>query len=66
MGNLIRATALRGYRDVVRELGRDPDPFLARCGIPAGTGVEEDAFVPSPRASRVADEPVSLLRSRPA
>jgi AraC-like DNA-binding protein len=46
MGNLIRATALRGYRDVVRELGGDPDPFLARYGIPAGIGVEEDAFVP--------------------
>jgi hypothetical protein len=46
MGHLIRATALRGYRDVVRELGGDPDPFLARYGIPAGIGVEEDAFVP--------------------
>lgn len=46
MGNLIRATALRGYRDVVREIGGDPDVFLARYGIPAGIGVEEDAFVP--------------------
>jgi len=46
MGSLIRATALRGYRDVVRELGGDPDPFLARYGIPAGIGVEADAFVP--------------------
>ena len=46
MGNLIRATALRGYRDVVRELGGNPNPFLARYGIPRGIGVDEDAFIP--------------------
>jgi AraC-like DNA-binding protein len=46
MGNLIRASSLRGYRDVVREFGGDPDPFLARYGIPADIGIEEDAFVP--------------------
>ncbi len=46
MGNLIRSSALRGYRDVVRELGGDADVFLARYGIPAGIGVEEDSFLP--------------------
>jgi hypothetical protein len=46
MGNLIRAIALRGYRDVVRNLGGDPGPFLARYGLPAVIGLEQDEFVP--------------------
>jgi AraC-like DNA-binding protein len=45
MASLIRATNLWGYGDLVRELGRDPEPFLSRFGIPAGIEYEEDAFV---------------------
>ena len=45
MGNLIRSTALLGYRELVCELGGDPDLFLARFGIPRGVEKEDDAFI---------------------
>ena len=45
MASLIRATNLWGYGDLVRELGEDPQPFLARFGIPPGIEYQEDAFV---------------------
>jgi AraC-like DNA-binding protein len=45
MGSLIRATNLWGYGDLVRELGADPAPFLARFHIPPGIEDQEDAFV---------------------
>ncbi|MEO8814146.1 MAG: AraC family transcriptional regulator, partial [Mycobacterium sp.] len=46
MGSLIRATVLRGYPDLVRELGGDPELLLARFGIPSGVEFQEDAFIP--------------------
>ena len=45
MGSLIRATNLWGYPDLVRELGGDPKPLLARFQIPIGIEREPDAFV---------------------
>ncbi|MEV6426332.1 AraC family transcriptional regulator [Nocardia sp. NPDC051463] len=45
MGSLIRATNLWGYGDLMRELGADPAPFLARFHIPSGIEDQEDAFV---------------------
>ena len=45
MGSLIRTAALRGYGDLVRELGGDPGSFLARFGIPAGAEQQADGFV---------------------
>jgi AraC-like DNA-binding protein len=45
MGSLIRAAAMWGYPELVRELGGDPDAFLARFYIPAGAEHQEDAFV---------------------
>ena len=46
MGSLIRATNLWGYVDLVRELGGDPEPLLARFHIPPGIEHQDDAFVP--------------------
>lgn len=46
MGSVIRATVLRGYPELVRELGGDPEPFLARFGIPSGVEDQKDAFIP--------------------
>ena len=45
MGSLIRATTLWGYRELVLELGGDPQRFLARFGIPPGVEDQEDAFI---------------------
>ncbi len=45
MGSLIRASAMRGYPELVRELGGDPAVFLARFGIPVGAEQQEDAFI---------------------
>jgi hypothetical protein len=59
MGSLIRTAALRGYGDLVRELGGDPGSFLARFGIPAGAEQQADGFVavdfPVSRASTFSD-----------
>jgi AraC-like DNA-binding protein len=45
VSNLIRATAMFGYQDLVRELGADPALFLARFHIRDGIENEEDAFL---------------------
>jgi AraC-like DNA-binding protein len=45
MGSLIRSTVLWGYGDLVRELGGDPELFLARFGIAPGIERQEDAFI---------------------
>jgi len=46
MANLLRATNLWGYRDLVRDLGGDPDALLRRHGIAPGVDQQEDAFIP--------------------
>lgn len=45
MGSLIRGAALRGYGDLVRELGADPELFLSRFHIQPGVEYQEDAFI---------------------
>ena len=45
MGSLIRASAMRGYSELVRELGGDPAALLARFGLPADAEHEPDAFI---------------------
>ncbi len=45
MGSLLRTAALRGYGDLVRELGGDPEPFLTRFGIAVDAERQEDGFV---------------------
>ncbi len=45
MGSLIRATTLWGYRELVHELGGDPNEYLSRFGIARGVDEEEGAFV---------------------
>ncbi|MDX1883268.1 AraC family transcriptional regulator [Mycolicibacterium sp. 120270] len=46
MGSLIRTAALRGYDDLVRELGGDPESLLTRFGIPADAPQRDDDFIP--------------------
>jgi len=45
VGNLIRATNLWGYPELVDELGGDPAPFLRRLGIRPGIEQDTEAFV---------------------
>lgn len=45
MDTVIRAAALLGYRELVKELGADPEPFLSRFHIQPGVEYQEDAFV---------------------
>ena len=53
MGSLIRAAAMRGYPELVRELGSDPAALLARFGIPAGVERDENAFIPFAALTRM-------------
>lgn len=46
MGSLIRTAALRGYSDLVRELGGDPESLLTRFGIAVGAPQRDDDFIP--------------------
>ncbi len=43
--SLIRATSLLGYPELVRELGRDPAPLLAKAHISMRALSSQDAFV---------------------
>jgi len=45
MGNLIASSSLWGFRELVDELGGDPESFLSRFGIPPGVEQQEDAFI---------------------
>jgi AraC-like DNA-binding protein len=45
MGSTVRAAALSGYVELVRELGGEPAEFLSRFDIPAGIECQPDAFV---------------------
>ncbi|MET0474596.1 MAG: AraC family transcriptional regulator [Mycobacterium sp.] len=45
MGNFIRATTLGGYRELVRDLGGQPRPLLARFDIPRGVEDQDEAFI---------------------
>jgi AraC-like DNA-binding protein len=46
MGNLVRATALWGYDDLIKQLGGDPAALRERFGIQPGVELESDGFVP--------------------
>src|SRR5689334_24922514 len=45
MSSLIRAANLWGFPDLVRELGGDPGPLLARFHVPPGIEHVDDSFV---------------------
>lgn len=46
MGSLIRATTQWGYRELVLELGGDPDALSSRFGITLVDRHQDDAFIP--------------------
>ena len=62
MGSLIRATALLGYPELVRELGGDPAAFLTRFHIPAGAEHQEDAFISFESLTRMLEATAEELR----
>src|SRR5690348_7482777 len=55
MSSLIRAANLWGYPELVRELGGDPGPLLARFHVPPGIEHEDDAFLPFEGLARLLD-----------
>jgi AraC-like DNA-binding protein len=62
MGSLVRATAMWGYPELVRELGGDPAAFLARFHIPAGAEHQEEAFVSFASLTRMVEASAEELR----
>lgn len=46
MGSLIRATNLRGYPELVTELGGDPGALMGRFHLSPGIEHQDDTFVP--------------------
>lgn len=62
MGSLLRATAMWGYPELVRELGGDPDAFLSRFHIPAGAQHQEAAFISFDAFSRMLEASAEELR----
>jgi AraC-like DNA-binding protein len=46
MGSLLRAAALSGYAELVRQLGSEPAAYLSQFDIPVGIEGEPDAFIP--------------------
>lgn len=62
MGSLIRATVLRGYPELVHELGGDPEPYLARFGIPSVVEDPDHAFIPFAAYARLLEFTADDLR----
>ncbi|WP_116364701.1 AraC family transcriptional regulator [Parahaliea mediterranea] len=46
MNSLIRATTLRGYEQLIRELGGDPAPLLRRYHLPSAGQHDIERFIP--------------------
>lgn len=61
MGSLIRSTNLWGYPDLVRELGGDPAPLLARFHLAPGVEHEADTFVPFDAVALLLDASADAL-----
>lgn len=61
MGSLIRSTNLWGYPDLVRELGGDPAPLLARFHLAPGVEHQADAFVPFDAVALLLDASAEAL-----
>lgn len=53
MSSVVQATALWGYRDVVHQLGGDPDAFLTRFGIPLGADRGDEDFISFPAFAKM-------------
>lgn len=62
MGTTIRAASLRGFPELVRELGGDPEVFLRRYGIPAEVLDSEDGLLPITEHDLMLDAAASELR----
>ena len=62
MGSLIRASAMRGYPELVRELGGDPAVFMARFGIPATAERQQDTFISFASLTRMLEATAEELR----
>jgi AraC-like DNA-binding protein len=62
MSSLIRAAAMWGYPELVRELGGDPDAFLSRFHIPAGAEHQDDAFISFASLIRMLEASAADLR----
>jgi len=62
MGSVVRATAMRGYPELVRELGGDPATYLARFEIPVGVEHQDDAFIPTKAFARMIETSAEELR----
>lgn len=50
MGPLVRAAGMHGYPALMRSLGHDPVPLLARCGLSEALLADEDRRVPLQQA----------------
>lgn len=46
MGAMVRASGVRGYRELMRSLGADPARLLRRCRIPLRSLDDDDALLP--------------------
>ena len=61
MGSLMRATSLRGYDELVVELGGDPVALLERFGIAASIDREPGSFVPFRSVAMLVEETAAVL-----
>ncbi len=55
MPDLIRASALFGYVDLLRELGGDPAPLLGDAGLRADLVGSAEAYIPFATMARLLD-----------
>jgi AraC-like DNA-binding protein len=63
VSEIIRAESLRGFREIVAELGGDPDALLHENGIDPATLTDPDAYLPYRRVMVVVERAATALNA---
>jgi AraC-like DNA-binding protein len=62
MSSTVRASSLRGYEQLMRQLGSDPGPLFRRYGIRASSLQDEDALIPLQSLAALLEASASATR----
>ncbi|WP_020651535.1 AraC family transcriptional regulator [Massilia niastensis] len=57
---MVRSSGARGYSELMRSLGVDPLPLLARHGLPADLGQDEEAMMPLHAVAALMEESAAV------
>ena len=62
MTDMVRASGLRGYMTLMRQLGTDPTPLLRRYRIAPASLADDEALIPMLAVARLLESSASAAR----